>query len=136
MENSGPPLTRPRKRDGARRLAWTIAGMAALALGLIGVVLPVLPTTPLVILAAFCFSSGSPRLRLWLETHPVFGPVIADWEAHGAIPRPIKRLACTVMALVFAASLWSGLAAWILAVQALCLSGAATYVLTRPDGPG
>ncbi|MBJ6371393.1 YbaN family protein [Sedimentitalea arenosa] len=138
MDDSAPPpgAPAPRKRDAARRLAWTIAGLLALALGLIGVVLPVLPTTPLVILAAFCFSSGSPRLRRWLLAHRVFGPVIADWEAHGAIPRPIKRLSCAVMALVFAANVWAGVSPWVLVVQAICLSGAATYVLTRPDGPG
>lgn len=117
-------------------MAWTLAGLCALSLGLIGVVMPVLPTTPLVILAAFCFSSGSPRLRGWLVTHRVFGPVIADWEAHGAIPRPVKRLACMVMVLAFTASVWAGLAVWVLVVQAVCLAGAATYVLTRPDGAG
>lgn len=119
----------------ARRVLWNLAGLLALGLGLVGVVLPVLPTTPLVILAAFCFSSGSPRLRHWLVTHRVFGPVIADWEAHGAIPRPVKRLSCAVMALAFAASVWAGFAAWVLVLQAVCLMGAATYVLTRPDGP-
>ncbi|MFD3190253.1 YbaN family protein [Sedimentitalea sp. HM32M-2] len=118
-----------------RRLMWNILGCAALALGLIGVVLPVLPTTPFVILAAFAFSNGSPRLRNWLTSHRVFGPLIAEWEAYGAIPRPVKRLACAVMALAFGASLLAGLPTVVLIVQALALGAAATYVLTRPDGP-
>jgi len=128
----------PSRQTGnpARRLIWTIAGCIALLLGFIGVVLPVLPTTPFIILAAFCFSKGSPRLRSWLVNHATFGPLIADWEAHGAIPRPIKRLACTVMALAFAASIFAGFGATVLIIQAICLTGAATYVWTRPDGAG
>ncbi len=116
-------------------MLWTALGCLALALGLIGAALPVLPTTPFVILAAFLFSKGSPRLRRWLTTHRLFGPLIADWEAQGAIPRPVKRLACAVMALAFGASLWAGFPTTVLTVQALCLSAAATYVLTRPDAP-
>lgn len=116
-------------------MLWTGLGCIALALGLIGVVLPVLPTTPFVILAAFLFSKGSPRLRHWLISHRIFGPLIADWEAHGAIPRPVKRLACTVMALVFGVSVLAGVPTVVLIVQAICLGAAATYVLTRPDAP-
>jgi uncharacterized membrane protein YbaN (DUF454 family) len=119
-----------------RRLAWNTIGGLALAFGLVGVVLPVLPTTPFVILAAFAFSNGSPRLRHWLVSHSVFGPLIAEWEAHGAIPRPVKRLACTVMVAAFAASIFAGFSLPVLIVQALCLTGAAPYVLTRPDGAG
>ena len=130
------PTPRRRKRDSMRRLAWNTIGGLALAFGLVGVVLPVLPTTPFVILAAFAFSNGSPRLRHWLVSHSVFGPLIAEWEAHGAIPRPVKRLACTVMVAAFAASIFAGFSLPVLIVQALCLTGAATYVLTRPDGAG
>lgn len=137
MTHDDPTQVTPRRRgrNTARVLGWNIAGGLALLLGLIGVVLPVLPTTPFVILAAFAFSRGSPRFRHWLVTHRVFGPIIADWEEHGAIPRPIKRLACTIMAIAFAASVIAGFSPFVLIVQGLCLSAAATYVLTRPDGP-
>lgn len=123
------------KRRAVRVMMWNVAGGAALLIGLIGVVLPVLPTTPLVLLAAFCFSNGSPRMRHWLVNHAVFGPLIADWEAHGSIPRPVKRLACVVMGAVFGISLIAGVALPVLIIQAVCLGGAATYVLTRPDSP-
>jgi uncharacterized protein len=138
---SRPAMTRDtckpttNRRRALLRVAWNIAGGVALLLGLIGVILPVLPTTPFVLLAAFCFSNGSQRMRHWLVTHAVFGPLIADWEAHGSIPRPVKRLACTVMAGVFAISLFAGVATTVLIIQAICLGGAAAYVLTRPDGP-
>ncbi len=129
--NPIPPS--PSSRASVRRLVWTVLGCLALALGLIGVVLPVLPTTPFVLLAAFLFSKGSPRLRHWLTSHRLFGPLIADWEASGAIPRRAKRLACAIMALVFGASVLAGVPPMVLIIQALCLSAAATYVLTRPD---
>lgn len=124
-----------RRQNRLVRLVWNIAGGIALALGMIGVVLPVLPTTPFVLLAAFCFSNGSPRMRRWLVNHAIFGPLIANWEAYGAIPRPVKRLSCCVMAAVFLISVVSGVGTTVLVIQAVCLGGAATYVLTRPDGP-
>ncbi len=78
------------------RMFWTGIGSACLALGVIGIVLPILPTTPFVLLAAFAFARGSPRLRHWLETDPRFGPPIRDWERHGAIAPRAKRLAAAL----------------------------------------
>lgn len=117
------------------RIFWTGMGSAFLALGAIGVLLPLLPTTPFVLLAAFAFARGSPRLRHWLESHPRFGPPIQDWERYGAIAPRAKRLATALMALTLALSLLAGLPLRLLAIQAACLAGAATFVLTRPDGP-
>ncbi|UXX83807.1 YbaN family protein [Roseovarius pelagicus] len=126
MKNAPP-------RSAAQRLLWTLAGWLSLALAALGIVLPVLPTTPLVLLAAFAFARGSPRLRAWLDGSKHFGPLIADWETTGAIPRRAKILACALMALVFLVSLVAQMPYWILAVQAVCMSGAAAFVLTRPD---
>ena len=123
------------RRRRHRDLLWLTLGWAALALGAIGIFLPVLPTTPFVILAAFAFGKGSPRLRHWLVSHARFGPMIHDWETYGAIARPYKIIACTVMALTFTVSLVVGLAWWILAIQATCMIPAGIYVVTRPDGP-
>ncbi|TYB80960.1 YbaN family protein [Maritimibacter fusiformis] len=115
------------------RMLWFAFGWVAVALGLIGVVLPGLPTTPFLLVAAFSFSRSSPRLRLWLENHPQFGPPIRDWEDRGAISARAKTLAVAMMGLVFAISLIVGMPGWVLAVQAFCLGGAATFILTRPD---
>lgn len=116
------------------RALWILGGSVALALGAVGAVLPVVPTTPFVILAAFAFSRGSPRLRKWLVTQRHFGPIIADWEARGTIARRYKVLACALMALAFMASVAAGLSPFVLLVQAICLGAAAFYILTRPSG--
>lgn len=112
---------------------WTCAGLLALSLGVVGIVLPLLPTTSLVLLAAFCFSKGSPRLQGWLLAHPRFGPIILDWQRTGAIHPRAKRAAVLAMALAFALSVALGLPVWVLLAQALCLAGAAMFVLSRPD---
>lgn len=115
------------------RTLWIAVGWGALALGVVGIVLPLLPTTPFVLLAAFAFGRGSPRLRRWLTGNRYFGPLIADWEAHGAIERRYKILACTLMALVLAASALAGLSFSLLTIQAVCMAAAALYILTRPS---
>jgi len=116
------------------RMFWTGMGSACLALSVVGIALPLLPTTPFVLLAAFAFARGSPRLRHWLETHPRFGPPIRDWERHGAIAPRAKRLAAALMAVTPVLGLLAGLPLPLLALQAACLAGAAAFVLTRPDG--
>lgn len=115
------------------RLAWLSVGLAALGIGAVGVVLPLLPTTPFVLLAAFAFAKGSPRLRCWLVEHRVFGPIIADWESNGAIAGRYKVLACCIMAASLVGSFLVGIPTPVLIIQLLALSAAATYVLTRPS---
>tara|TARA_R110002020_G_scaffold6231_2_gene26060 strand:+ start:3685 stop:4044 length:360 start_codon:yes stop_codon:yes gene_type:complete len=115
------------------RYAWFTLGSIALALGAIGVVLPLLPTTPFIILAAFAFGKSSPRLQNWLETNRTFGPVIADWRANGAIAPRYKAMAIAMMLAAFSASLALGIASLILIIQGVCLFGAAAFVLSRPS---
>lgn len=114
---------------------WLAAGGLCLGLGLLGVVLPVLPTTPFLLLAAACFARSSPRLHGWLLTHPTFGPPIRNWEDNGAISRRAKRLAVGSMAAVLALSVVLGLSWRVLVPQALLIAVGAGFVLTRPDGP-
>ncbi|MCD1619632.1 YbaN family protein [Salipiger marinus] len=119
----------------ALRVFWFSVGALALLLGVIGVVLPVLPTTPFVILAAFAFGRSSPALQRRLEQSPTFGPMIADWRAHGAIAPKYKAMALTMMAAALGLSVAMGLALHLLAIQTICIAGAATFILTRPNGP-
>jgi len=117
------------------RAAWLIMGVVALALGILGIFLPLLPTTGFLLLAAFCFARSSSALHDWLLRHPHFGPPIVNWRTHGAISRKAKRLAAVSLIAAFLLSLLFGIPAPILAVQALVLIAVAVFILSRPSPP-
>jgi hypothetical protein len=116
------------------RVVWAFCGVLSLCFGALGVLLPLLPTVPFMILAAFCFARSSPQLHDWLLSHPVFGPPIMDWRERGAIARRGKIAATVSIAAVFAISLALGLRLALLAVQATVLAGVLTFIWTRPEG--
>ncbi|MEL6480843.1 MAG: YbaN family protein [Pseudomonadota bacterium] len=128
------PGVRPGMRPGRFRWAWTAAGWCAFSLGLLGVPLPLLPTVPFMLLAAFCFARGSERFHFWLINHTRFGPAIRDWHREGAIRPRAKRAAVIAIAASFALSAALGVPAGVLAIQGVALTGAALFVLTRPSG--
>ncbi len=76
-----------------KRFLYICVGFISLGLGIIGIALPVMPTTPFLILAAFCFSRGSERWHRWLIEKPHVGPLILSWQEHGVIPQRAKLLA-------------------------------------------
>ncbi|WP_083206179.1 YbaN family protein [Stappia indica] len=115
-----------------RRHVWTALGWAALSAGAAGIVLPLVPTTPFVVLAAAAFGKGSPQLKRRLEDSDTFGPALARWRAGGAIAPRHKAVSVATMAAMFGTSLALDAAPWILAVQGACMSGAALFILTRP----
>ncbi len=118
------------------RLFWLIAGIASLGAGIIGIVLPLLPTTPFLLLAAYCFARGSQRLHDWLVNHPRLGPPIRDWQAHGAISSRAKKMAVGAIIAVFAASFLLGAPTRIIIIQLVVLSAVSLFILTRPLPPG
>ena len=81
------------------RAALAVAAMGALALGVIGLFVPGLPSTVFVLIAAWCAARSSPRLHAWLLAHRLFGPVIRDWQDGGRVSRRAKRAATIAMAL-------------------------------------
>ena len=85
-------------------LLWRALALLSLLLGCIGIVLPVLPTVPFLLLAAWAAGKGWPALEAWLLAHPRFGPGIRNWRVHGAVPRRAKWMA-SLMMTVSAASL-------------------------------
>jgi len=119
-------------RPAWQRLLWATAGAVSLLLGIAGIFLPLLPTTPFVLLAAFCFSRGSARVEQWILAHPRFGPMVREWRAHRAVPRRAKQLATLMMTL---ASAWSW---WVLAppwrwLPAACCAVVAAWMWRLPD---
>jgi len=112
------------RRPLAVRLAWLLAGLLSLLLGIVGIFLPLLPTTPFVLLAAFCFARGSSRCEHWLLNHRVFGPMVRDWRAHRAVPLRAKQLASVMMALGSAWAAWRLPASygWLPAVCCACVA--------------
>ena len=112
---------------------WLAGGLTALGLGLIGVFLPLLPTVPFMLLAAFCFARSSDRLHGWLVNHPTFGPPIQDWNRSGAISLRAKQLSTASMLAVLLLSLILGLRPLVLAIQAAVLCCTALFIWTRPS---
>lgn len=117
-----------------RRL-WLTAGLTAMGLGLAGIVLPLVPTTPFLLLAAFAFARSSPRLHDWLLAHPRLGPPINDWRTHRAISRRAKSLAVMAMAAALGLGIAIGLPGWLVALQTVVMAMVAAFILTRPDSP-
>ena len=81
------------------RVLFNIAGIVALGLGLVGIFLPLLPTTPFVLLAAACFARGSERFHQWLLANRTFGPMVYEWERHRSLPYRTKVTAIVLMSL-------------------------------------
>ncbi len=103
-------MTQPAPRDPLHgspvvRALFFVAGITALGLGLAGIFLPVLPTTPLVILAAACFARSYRPFHEWLLAHRRFGPVLREWHEHRAIPWRTKITAIAMMAAAMTASI-------------------------------
>lgn len=97
-----------------------IVGLFFVALGAIGIFLPLLPTTPFLIVAASCFAKSSPRLYQMLIDNKVFGPVIVNWQRNKTIPKKAKVISLTMMLL---AVIWScyRLELWYLQALVVCL---------------
>ena len=116
----------------AKWFYWLVA-ILALALGLIGVVLPLLPTTPFLIVALWAASRCSPRLAHWLENHPRLGPLLRNWRDHRAIPTTAKVLACFMMSLSFAVIWYRGASTTVLIVVFIVMISLMAYLVSKPS---
>lgn len=96
----------PEVKTKPLRIFYTFLGFLSLTLGFMGLFLPLLPTTPFLLLAAFCFSKGSNRFHQWLIRHPKLGPPIRDWEESRAIKTKYKILATLMVILSFSISFY------------------------------
>ena len=118
-----------------RRVVMLLIGFVSLGLGLVGVLVPLLPTTPFILLAAFAFADSSDSMHQWLLDHNVFGPLIHDWRRYGAVSREAKTATAVSMLAILAISWWLGVPAWIIGVQAVVLGGVLAFILSRPLPP-
>lgn len=114
------------------RTFYLIAGFLALGLGGIGVLLPLLPTVPFIILAAFCFARSNEALERWLLDHPTFGIHIRRWRERGAISRKGKQAALAAFAVSSVMALAIAPLPWSLAPLAAALIGG-SWIWTRPE---
>jgi uncharacterized membrane protein YbaN (DUF454 family) len=88
-----------RKIMQKRRTAYLVAGFILVGLAVLGIFLPLLPTTPLLLLAAACFSRSSERWHRWLLNHRTFGPIIRSWQERRCIPRRAKAVSIGLVML-------------------------------------
>lgn len=116
------------------KLVWQALGWLALAAGIAGAVLPIVPTTPFLLLAAYAFARSSPELHRWLIEHPRFGPPIVLWQTQHAISRRSKRNALLAMAAVLATSFVLGVPTMVITIQAVALVLVSVFLLSRPSG--
>ncbi|MCU0681252.1 MAG: YbaN family protein [Polyangiaceae bacterium] len=120
---------------GRVRWLWALCAYLSLGLGIIGIVVPGLPTVPFVLLAAFCAARGSAKLHAKLLAHRRFGPMIRDWQANGAVSRRSKWLATTMMSICAVIMFLTSPKVWAAAAGAATMACTAIWLWRRPEPP-
>lgn len=120
----------------SHRLFFLCLGLLALGLGMLGIFLPLLPTTPFLIVAAWCFARSSQRLHDWLYDHPRFGHLLRDWEAYRVIPVWAKICAVSAMTASYLyMAFFRNLPPWLLVLTGAVMLAVAAYVVSKPGRP-
>ena len=114
------------------RVLWLLLGAMGTALALVGIVLPLLPTVPFVLLASFAFAKSSRRFHEWLHQHPQLGAALVQWELEGAISKPARRAALGSLIAAIAASAALGVSERVLVIQVLVAAAVIAFIFTRP----
>ena len=115
------------------RFFWISVGLIALAVGIAGIILPLVPTVPLVLLASFCFAKSSKRLHGWLISHKIFGPMILDWNRSGAVSRKAKRAATISIIAIIGISVAVSVPQHVIIIQIVILTCVLLFIWTRPN---
>lgn len=118
-----------------KTLLFTL-GCISVILGIIGALLPIVPTTPFIILAAYLFSKSSPRVHSYLTSLPYFGDAIIDWETNRVIRPKAKAMSMFVIVMVFGSSIIFTSIHYGLKIMLVCIAiGCSTFILTRKSRP-
>ena len=117
------------------RWAWWLLAYLSLGLGIIGIVVPGLPTVPFVLLSAYAAARGSQRLHARLLAHRQFGPMIRDWQANGAVSRRAKWLATGMMAAAAAVMFLTAPRWWMAATGTAIMALVDAWLWSRPEPP-
>ena len=115
------------------RWLYLILALLFLLLGIIGLFLPVLPTTPFVLLSAWAAARSSPRLLHWLENHAAFGPMISDWRRGGMVSRRAKWLATSFMGASALYMLYGVRPLWVPLLAIACMVATLSWLWRRPE---
>jgi uncharacterized membrane protein YbaN (DUF454 family) len=116
------------------RSLYFLLGWSFFGLGAVGTVVPVLPTTPFMLLALWAFSKSSKRFHDWLYTHRFFGPPLEQWRTHRIIPARAKLLAIGTMLASFSyLAFFSGTTTLVKVIVALVMSSGAVFILSQPS---
>ncbi|QQX81909.1 YbaN family protein [Shewanella sp. KX20019] len=116
-----------------KRGFFLLAGLCSLALGLLGILLPILPTVPFILLAAYCFARSSDRLYQWLMLHPWFADALQNWQAKGAIRKGLKKKAYIASSLSFIVSITIVPLIWVKVMLACIGTGLIVYLRSIPE---
>lgn len=118
-----------------RLLLWRLLALLALVTGMVGVVLPGLPTVVFLLLAAWAAGKGWPALERWLLAHPRFGPPIDQWRAHRSVPRHAKWLATGTMTVSVVLIELSSLPLWAKLLLPVVMAVVLVWLWRRPEPP-
>jgi len=120
-------------RTGMKRQSYLLLGWFCVALGGIGLFLPVMPTTIFILIAAWAFAQSSPRLHSWLRDHRHFGESLRSWEDHRAMPRRAKRIALLMLAVSYLiTATWLGPIAPGAIIAGVCIAAVAVFIARIP----
>ncbi len=115
------------------RLAYAALGAICLLLAIIGILIPILPTTPFVLLAAFFFSRSSRRLHNWILRQPILGPIIEDWERDRAVSTKAKWMAGIMITASLSVSVvFAPMPIWLTIPLALAGVAVLIFIVSRP----
>jgi len=133
-----PPIAAPAPETAPvapprTRWLWLLLAYASLAMGLVAVVIPGIPTTEFILLAAWAATKSSPRLAAWLERHRLFGPMIYNWRHGRVVARRAKLSATLAMSVCLLVMVWVVPHRWVVLLTAAGMAAGAAWMWSRPE---